>query len=247
VVGHVHDPAVPECELNAEESPPVSAAEFAGLEVASLKQGPLWNFSYLAWCRETRLAVVVDPAGDIGRLVAVARANDLEVSRVVLTHAHSDHANGVPDLVALTGAEVIVHEREAGELRRLYAGPVNTFAGDLSLRLGSVDLSLLHTPGHSEGSVSLIAGSYVFTGDTLHVGGPGRPGTFAGAVEALWWSLREKLGPLPGELLVHPGHDEGPTPTSALSTELAALPELSASSPEEFRRRIQRVTGRDYS
>lgn len=215
----------------------------ASLVVVPFRHGPFWNFTYLVACTATGEAAVIDPAWGVDSVVDTAASRGMRISTVLLTHGHSDHSHGTADLVGRTGAAVLAHSAELPELRRLYDGPVVELAGDESLQIGEVPLRILHTPGHSEGSVSILADGQLFTGDTLAVGSVGRPGPGPEAVDALWASINHVLRPLPGETIIRPGHDAGPSPSSPLAEELARVPALSATSFSQFARELQRGAG----
>lgn len=214
-----------------------------GLVVLSFRHGPFWNFTYLVACPETGEAVVIDPAWDIASVVDTADARGFRISTLLLTHAHSDHAHGTEDLARLTGAAVIAHAAELPELRRLYSGAVTEISGEETLQVGAVPLRLLHTPGHSEGSISILADGLLFTGDTLAVGSVGRPGPGDEALEAMWNTVDRVLRQLPGETVVRPGHDSGPSPSSPLGEQRALVPALTATSLADFAVEIQRGAG----
>lgn len=215
----------------------------ASLIVLPFRHGPFWNFTYLLACAATGEAAVIDPAWDVAAVIDTATSRGLRISTVLLTHGHSDHSHGTEDLVRQTGAAVVAHAAELPELRRLYGGPVVEVAGDESLRLGEVPLRILHTPGHSQGSVSILAGGQLFTGDTLAVGAVGRPGPGSEAVEALWTTVDRVLRSLPGDTIIRPGHDAGPSPSSPLGEQLARVAALSATTFSDFARELQRGAG----
>jgi len=213
----------------------------AGLEVLTFRRGPFWNFSYVLACRATGAAVVIDPAWDAGALLAAARERGLTVESVILTHSHSDHINGLEAIIGETRAAVFCHEREAGALP--VAPGVEAISRDTALKVGDTEVLLRHVPGHSPGSLAVLAGGHLFSGDTLLVGSVGRPGP--GSVEALWESI-QGLRLLDGSLQLHPGHDEGPTPSSTLDVEVARVPALRAATLEEFVRELERASGRNH-
>lgn len=220
-----------------------AARQSGGLTVVPFRHGPFWNFTYLVACAATGEAAVIDPAWDVGAVINAATVRDLQVSTIILTHAHSDHSHGTADLVRQTGATVIAHTAELPELRRSYEGPVVELAGNETLALGEMPLSVLHTPGHTEGSISILAGGHLFTGDTLAVGAVGRAGPGPAAFEALWTTVDRVLRQLPGETIIRPGHDAGPTPSSPLGEERARVSAFGVTTFSEFTREIQRGAG----
>lgn len=214
-----------------------------GLEVFSFRRGPFWNFSYMVACRRTAQAVVIDPAWDVDAVLAAASARGLTIGAILLTHGHSDHVNGVADLAGTTGARAFIHTLERESLQAYCPGEVVEFEWREEWQLGDFLLQMEPSAGHSPGSTSFLVEGHVFTGDTLHVGGVGRPGSEPGAVERLWESTQE-LAALHPATILHPGHDEGSTPTSTIGEEVARAPALRARTFEEFVVAMERATGR---
>lgn len=146
---------------------------------------------------------------------------ELKAKYIILTHGHFDHAYFVPELKEVTGAPVCLHEDET----ELYLDPHKNgfvFFGvrnipsmpkpDLmlrdgqKLRLGDMDLEILHTPGHSPGGICIKAQHHLFTGDTLFAMSVGRTDFYGGSGKALHEAITGKLFLLPDETLVYPGH-----------------------------------------
>lgn len=225
--------------------PPPQWSSNDGLLVARFRHGPLWNFSYLLACAETGEAAVIDPAWDAGAILEAAAGRGFRITTVLLTHSHSDHANGVAEVAAASGARTFVHVLDEAGLRA-HTADATSFAGEEAFLLGRQRVAAHHTPGHTAGSVTFRAGTMLFTGDTLAVGSPGTPGPEAGSLELLWHSTRT-LAELDGQLLVHPGHDSGPEPAATLSVERARNPGLLAATLEEFRAAVERATGRSHA
>jgi glyoxylase-like metal-dependent hydrolase (beta-lactamase superfamily II) len=185
------------------------------LEVLRFRHGPLWNFSYVVGVPGGE-AVAVDPAWDVASMLAAAREAEMRIVAAVVTHGHRDHVRGLPELLAAVEAEVLAHEAEAGLMAEEFAGTVRFVSDGYELRVSSKTLVVVHTPGHTEGSLSLWGSGALLTGDTLMVSGPGRHERRPGAEEALRESLERRLAMVPGETLVYPGHDEGPEPYAEL-------------------------------
>lgn len=213
------------------------------LLVFSFRQGPFWNFSYLLACSQSGEAAVIDPAWDVAGICETAAREQLNVGTALLTHTHSDHLNGLAELVERTGAATFVHRSEAahlpggGELRPELLG------GGESLRVGEHSIDVLHTPGHSEGSVSFLVDGRLFCGDTLSIGSVGRPGPGRASVEALWHSV-QAIGRLSSTTVIHPGHDEGPSPTSTVGDEYRTVAAWRCATLDDFVDELERTTGR---
>jgi glyoxylase-like metal-dependent hydrolase (beta-lactamase superfamily II) len=189
--------------------------------------GPFAENSYLVACPRTREALILDPGGELERLLPLAAKGGFTVRRIFLTHGHVDHVAGAAEARRLTGAPVQIH---AGDRDWLAALPrqMDMFGleGDRAvpevdrwhedgeaLSLGDLSGRILHLPGHSAGSCALWfegAGA-VFVGDTLFSGSVGRTDLPGGDFRALRRSIVEKLFPLGDEVVFHPGH--GPAGT----------------------------------
>jgi hydroxyacylglutathione hydrolase len=174
-------------------------------------------YSYLIGDTGSGRAVVVDPQRDIGEYLADAEANGLHIERVLETHFHADFLSGHLELAAATGAAI-----SYGDVARADF-PIEPLAHGQRLSLGSVDLEIRHTPGHTPESISIVVREQpdgepwaVLTGDTLFIGDVGRPdlltsvGRTAESLAAdLYRSVHEQLLTLPDATLVYPAHGAG--------------------------------------
>jgi glyoxylase-like metal-dependent hydrolase (beta-lactamase superfamily II)/rhodanese-related sulfurtransferase len=192
--------------------------------------GCLSHASYLVGDTRSGRAVVVDPQRDVAQYIADADANDLTITHVIETHFHADFLSGHLELAAATGASICYGSAAAGRAEF----PITTLADGEHLSLGTVDLEVLATPGHTPESISVVvrpdgpAGRPygVLTGDTLFIGDVGRPDLLASfGVTAddlgrlLYHSLRSKLLTLPDDTKVFPAHGAGSACGKNLSTE----------------------------
>ena len=198
------------------------------------KQYEVGNFSvfcYLIGDEEAGEALFIDPADDTDRLLSEARSYDLTVKFIVNTHFHVDHIMGNAAMVRKTGAKIVIHESDAPFLvqqpkdllvmfRATPSLPADILVkdGDI-IRIGKIDLKVLHTPGHSPGGIALYGKGMVFTGDTLFVGAVGRTDFPGSSWEVMEASIRNKLYSLPGETVVYPGHNYGTKPSSTIQDE----------------------------
>lgn len=206
-----------------------------------LKQMQVGNmavFAYLLGDPATGEALVIDPAADIDGIIAQANKNNLIIKYIVNTHGHVDHIAGNLDMKNKTGAKIIVHESDADMLTSTPAMILKMFGAKQSptadrtvrdgdvIAVGGVSLKVLHTPGHSPGSMSLHTDGYVFTGDTLFVGGVGRTDLPGGSAQVMSRSIQQKLCTLPDDTKVMPGHNYGGAPTSTIGREKTSNPFL---------------------
>jgi hydroxyacylglutathione hydrolase len=205
-----------------------AASDTAGLpqapEILQIEVGLLQNFCELLWCPDTGEAAVVDPAFEVDHLLREATKRSLRITKILITHTHIDHIDGVQETVAATGATTYVHANEAAKVAPL-AGDLITVTDRQDITIGRRGIRALTTFGHTEGGLSYLADGYVITGDVLFVRGCGRTDFPGGNVAAMWESL-QRLAALPEEFVIYPGHNYGPTPTATVSTEVAENPYL---------------------
>jgi len=206
-----------------------------------LKQMQVGNmavFAYLLGDPATGEALVIDPAADIDGIIAQANKNNLKIKYIVNTHGHVDHISGNTDMKEKTGAQIVIHESDADMLTSTPAMVLRMFGAKQSptadrtvrdddiISVGGISLKVLHTPGHSPGSMSLYTDGYVFTGDTLFVGGVGRTDLPGGSGQVMARSIQQKLCTLPDDTKVMPGHNYGGAPTSTIGREKTSNPFL---------------------
>ena len=161
-------------------------------------------------------AVIVDPAGSGDGLADFLEKENLTLDAICLTHVHYDHIGGLAALQARTGAAVYLHPDDLSIEDTMSGGllTVGTQPYPGTLRAGSLEITVYHTPGHSPGSVCLQTEDSLFCGDTLFFGSCGRTDFAGGSWEQMAASLRF-LAQLEGDFTVYPGHGESTT----LSTE----------------------------
>jgi glyoxylase-like metal-dependent hydrolase (beta-lactamase superfamily II) len=195
---------------------------------ARLILGPLETNCWVVSDDADGPTIVIDPAEDADRILA--EVADRGVAAVVLTHGHFDHLGAVSALLARTGAPLLVHEDDASSISTAMGTGGAAFGFDVTappadrllsggdvIQAGDLRLSVLHTPGHTPGGICLFAEAsqaetpQLFAGDTLFAGSVGRTDFPGGDARALALSIAQKLAPLPGETVVHPGH--GPDTT----------------------------------
>lgn len=190
----------------------------------SLPTGPLQVNCYILGCPKTRQAAVIDPGGDVPEILALLQQHDLKLQLVINSHGHFDHVGGNRQLLAATGAELLLHQADSQLLASAASHaaafgmqtdssppPQRLLAGGEQLVLGELLIEVLHTPGHSPGGICLLIEDQVIVGDTLFAGSIGRTDLPGGDHQTLIASIRDKLLVLPDATEVHPGH--GPSTT----------------------------------
>jgi glyoxylase-like metal-dependent hydrolase (beta-lactamase superfamily II) len=191
-----------------------------------LPVGPLQCNCSIIGDEITHEAMVIDPGDDIEDIVAIIDQHKLQVKQIVITHAHIDHVGGAMKLRARTGAPILLNQNDYALLKMLdvqaswlgMASPGEVkieadLAHDQTLRAGNLSANVLHTPGHTEGSVCLYfpAEKMLIAGDTLFARSIGRTDLPGGSFEKIIRSLHDRVLTLPDDTTVIPGH--GPVTT----------------------------------
>jgi hydroxyacylglutathione hydrolase len=192
--------------------------------IKTLQVGMIGTNCYIVACSETKEAAVIDPGDEAQRIIKTVKENGLSVSVIINTHGHWDHVGGNNELFQLTGAPVLIHEKDASFLteEKLNLG---TFMGKKGpshmadrllkegdqVKVGNLSFSILHTPGHTPGGISIVGKNVVFVGDTLFAGSIGRTDLPGGGFDILIRSIKDKLFSLDDSYIVYPGH--GPSTT----------------------------------
>jgi hydroxyacylglutathione hydrolase len=195
----------------------------------------------------TREALVIDPGDEVTRIMDLLGRHKLTVKAIISTHAHIDHVGGLSKLHSFTGAPVLMHQEDlplyqAMDVQAAFLGipaPEITTIDNLlkegdTLRWGDYQARIIHTPGHTPGSVCLyipqeagavtLAAPQLLAGDTLFAGSIGRTDLWGGSMPQIMNSLRSKLMQLPDSTIVYPGHG----PATTIGTERHSNPFLIA-------------------
>lgn len=191
-----------------------------------LAVGPLQCNCSIMGDETTREGMVIDPGDDIAEILSLIRKHNLQIKQIVITHAHIDHVGGAMKLRAATGAPILLNHNDYTLLKMLdlqaawigMAAPgkveIEHSVGESdTIKAGSLLANVIHTPGHTEGSICLHfpAENKLLAGDTLFAGSIGRTDLPGGSFDKIINSLHEKVLALPDETLVVPGH--GPITT----------------------------------
>jgi glyoxylase-like metal-dependent hydrolase (beta-lactamase superfamily II) len=177
---------------------------------------------YIVWCPDTKQCAVVDPGGDVDRILAAVEQLGVTVKYIIATHGHPDHVCGNRQLKEATKADIIMHSADTDFFGKpevssyfamlgLEASPPtdrNVEDGE-TITIGNGKLTVIHTPGHTPGGICLMNGKNLITGDTLFVGGLGRTDFPGGSQKELLEAIHSRLLVLPEDTVVWPGHGYG--------------------------------------
>ncbi len=193
-------------------------------------------FSYLIGDEKAGVGVLIDPAFETKRILEIVEKNKVKVLYIINTHGHPDHIAGNAEIKDATGAKICMHKEDADLPESFHQKMVSRFVGgkttpkpDILLKHGDIlsvgenDLFVIHTPGHTKGSICLYIKGNLFTGDTLFVGSEGRTDLPAGSPEDMLNTLHKKLFKLPGNTRVWPGHNYGLSEFSTIEMERARI------------------------
>lgn len=189
-----------------------------------------FTYTYLLGCESSKKAVLIDTvASETERYIRLLHDLDLRLVYTLETHVHADHITAAGMLRERLRSKSVVH-RDAGAM---CADLLVT--GDVELQVGSIEFTVLHTPGHTDGCVSYYSGDRVFSGDALLINGCGRTDFQHGNAGVLYDSITQKLFTLPPDTLVYPGHDYHGQTVSTVKQEMASNARLGGGkSREEF-------------
>lgn len=202
--------------------------------VEQIPIGPFQVLSYLVGCPRTREAVIIDPAGEEDKLLSLIKKQGVKVKYILNTHGHADHVLGNERMKDVLSAPVCMHEADdlffsdksvreetSKELGLPPPDPVDIRLKDREIiEVGTLKIEVIHTPGHTPGSVCFLVNGNLFSGDTLFVGAAGRTDLVGGSLDTLLESLEKRLIVLPKETIVWPGHDYGESPSSTIGREM---------------------------
>jgi len=173
------------------------------VRIIRMELGPWGTNAYIVACRATGDSILVDAPGDADNVLKQLAGT--KPKYIVLTHTHIDHIGALEELKARLKVPVALHPEDAV---RLSLRPDMELKDGDTIEVGKLKLKVLHTPGHTPGSLCFLVGKYLISGDTIFPGGPGKTGTPADFKQIVK-SLDTRLFVLPDDTHVYPGHGDG--------------------------------------
>lgn len=190
--------------------------------IKNLEVGPYASNCYVVGSEATKEGMVIDPGGDADKILRTAKSMGLTIKLIVLTHGHIDHIEALAKVKKATGAAAAIHAEDAPLVEEQLSGyritPTDPslslidrlLKGGDTIEVGDLRFLVIHTPGHSSGSICLLGHGVLFSGDTLFNFGIGRY-DLGGSFQQIMNSLHTKLMVLPDNTVVYPGHGPGTT------------------------------------
>jgi glyoxylase-like metal-dependent hydrolase (beta-lactamase superfamily II) len=179
---------------------------------------------FIVGCENTKSAVVIDPGDEADKILMSLAESQLTVKYIINTHGHFDHVGANKRMKEATGADILIHQADAFMLAQISSASMafglkvedspsadRTVADGDTITFGDITFTVIHTPGHSPGGISLVADKMVFVGDSLFAGSIGRTDFPGGDYDTLISSIKTKLFPLGDDVKVYTGH--GPATT----------------------------------
>jgi glyoxylase-like metal-dependent hydrolase (beta-lactamase superfamily II) len=204
------------------------------------------NYVYLIGDNETRECMVVDPAWDVDGILKIVDQDDMTLTGALITHYHPDHIGGhlfgqdipgVTDLLEKRPVKIHMHKEEAPYVKQTLGLESSDFIavdGETTVDIGKVPVRLLHTPGHTPGSLCFMVDGNLVSGDTLFIGSCGRVDLPGSNPADLYHSLDRKLKKLPPDTVLYPGHNYAADASSTIGQELQTNPYMRFESIDQF-------------
>jgi len=187
------------------------------LYLKQLEVGPMENFVYLIGDKNKRECLMVDPAWEVDRVLNITSADGMKIAGALVTHYHDDHTNGICDLLARAPGRVYVNKHDAEFIKGVGSDLRKVDSGH-KLAVGDIEITFLHTPGHTPGSQCFLVNNRLVSGDTLFINACGRCDLPGGSAEQMYESL-QRLAKLGDDVILLPGHNYEAVPTSTIGQE----------------------------
>ena len=191
--------------------------------IKTFETGPMLNFIYLIIDNKTKHTAIVDPAWDLVEIYKYINDNNLILQKILLTHSHHDHVNAIDEILKIYDIPVHINNKEKSFWGKNYDNFLVNYGGD-TIKLGGLDITSIHSPGHTPGSTCFHLDKNLIAGDTLFVFGCGRCDLDGGNPEEMFKTLGQIKSSLDKDTIILPGHNYSIKKESILSEELKGNP-----------------------
>ena len=205
------------------------------LYLKQMEIGPMENFVYFVGDKNSREVLVVDPAWQVDTLLKAAKEEDLKIKGALISHYHFDHTNGLEELLSAVDCPVYVNKKDSPYMEYSHDNIKNVDDGQ-KLKVGDVEISLIHTPGHTPGSQCFHVQNRLISGDTLFIGACGRCDLPGGDAKEMYLTLTQKLMKFDDSTILCPGHNYAEKLTATMGEQKKTNPYLMCDSLENFLR-----------
>jgi glyoxylase-like metal-dependent hydrolase (beta-lactamase superfamily II) len=205
------------------------------LILKQIETGPMQNFIYFIGDATLKEVAVVDPAWDVAAIRHEAQNHGWQITKILLTHGHPDHVNGIKELQKTHDVPVFLSKHEAN----YYVPPcrhLHRVEDAAEILIGGLTITCLHTPGHTPGGQCFRYQDILITGDTLFIDGCGRCDLPGGDAQAMYHSLFDVISKLPDHTVIYPGHNYGSSVSATLASQKQTNPYLTTASKQDFLR-----------
>jgi len=208
----------------------MSGGEMKDIILKQLEVGPMENFIYFIGDKKNKEVLIIDPAWDVNYLLETASQEGLKISGVLVTHGHSDHTNGVEELLKKLDIPVFINKTEADFFKFPWGNEnvkkVDSFE---KVKVGEIEVELIHTPGHTPGSQCFLVRTnsnapLLIAGDTLFINGCGRCDLPGGNVEQMFDTIYNKLMKMDNKTVIFPGHNYAQIKSDTLENQKKSNP-----------------------
>lgn len=203
------------------------------LLIRQFEVGLMQNFVYFIGDQKSREILVVDPAWEIDTILKKAKEEDLKLIGALITHHHYDHTNGVEELLKHEDIPIYVHQKEIPYLA-FKSSNIKSTESAQKIKCGQIEIEMIHTPGHTPGSQCFRVRDHLVSGDTLFINACGRCDFEGGSPEEMYFSLTKRLGALPDQTVLYPGHNYADVPVSTMGDQRKNNPYLLCDSLQNF-------------
>ena len=203
------------------------------LYLKQVEIGPMENFVYFVGSRASREVMVVDPAWQVDTILKIAREEDLKIKGALISHFHFDHTNGIEELLESVSCPVYMNKKDVPFLEFSSSHIKEMNDGD-KVKIGDVEVQLIHTPGHTPGSQCFYVRDRLISGDTLFINACGRCDLPGGDPKEMYYTLTQRLLKFDDSTILCPGHNYADKPTSTMGEQKKTNPYLMCDSLNNF-------------